>query len=278
MPPAKDADIANYYDANTGKFLRFGGSGDMAAIHRAIWAPGVSSREQAFQYLNERVAEFVQPLAERFPDTLRVLDLGCGVGGTATWLYFRLGVDVLGISISESQIRLANERAQRSGCGDHVTFVSGSFESFTTPEKYHAACAIESFVHCQHPGQFLNMARDALLPGGRLVICDDFVDSNLPPEANVWIQQFRRGWQINQLPSREELLALAGEAGFRLVETIDLSAYTRSFPKVLLFILSYLTRLPLPGSYWQNLAGGTALQVCLQRSYTRYHVIVLERI
>jgi SAM-dependent methyltransferase len=278
MPVANDDDIADYYDANTSKFLRFGGSGDVAAIHRAIWAPEVTNRQQAFQALNARVADSIRPLVDHFTEPFRIMDLGCGVGGTATWLHHTLGADVLGISISGHQVRLAQERAQRLGCGDHVVFVTDSFDSFTAPVKHHAACAIESFVHCQDPDQFLNKTRENLLPGGRLVICDDFVNPILPPEANVWIQQFRRGWQINQLLNQEDFLALADKHGFRLLEMIDLSAYVRPFPKLSLFIMSRLTRLPLPGSYWQNLAGGTALQVCIQRSYTCYLVIVLERV
>jgi len=278
MPIVDDADIADYYDANTRKFLRFGGSGDVAAIHRAIWAPEVTYRQQAFQELNIRVADSIRQLADHFTEPLRIMDLGCGVGGTATWLHHALGADVLGISISEVQIKLAQERARALGCEEHVDFVTGSFESFTVAVKQHAACAIESFVHCQNPDQFLSKARENLLPGGRLVICDDFINPTSSREANAWIQQFRHGWQINQLLSRADFLSLADRQGFRIVQVVDLSAYVRQFPKPLLFMMSYLTRLPVPGTYWQNLAGGTALQVCIKRSYTSYLVIVLERI
>lgn len=274
---ANNTDIANYYDANTGKFLRLGGSGDIAAIHRAIWAPGVTSRLEAFQYLNERVVDALRPLSERCGDPLRLMDLGCGVGGTSTWLHHRLGARVLGISISDNQVQLAQTRAAQLGCSEQVSFLTASFESCRAPEPQHGAWAIESFVHCQQPGRFLDMARENLLPGGRLVICDDFLDANPPAEAEGWIRQFRRGWQINQLLSREDFVSLAAQHGFRLLETSDLSAWVRPFPAPWLFLLSRVTRLPLPGAYWQNLAGGTALQVCLQRGYTRYHVIVLER-
>ncbi|MFM1896842.1 MAG: hypothetical protein RLZZ385_1916 [Pseudomonadota bacterium] len=274
----RDEDIARYYDANTGKFLRFGGSGEVAAIHRAIWAPDVTRRHQAFEYLNKLVADAVQPLTGRFGDSLRILDLGCGVGGTATWLHQMLGAGVLGISISASQVRQARERARRLGCGEHVKFATGSFESYRTAERFHAACAIESFVHCQHPERFLQTAREHVLPGGRLIVCDDFAHPAPPAAASAWLRQFRQGWQINQLLSREHFLALADGQGFRLLEAADLSAHVRSLPWPLLLMLSHLTRLPLPGAYWQNLAGGMALQVCLKRSYTCYHAIVLERI
>lgn len=278
MSIATDKDISRYYDANTGKFLNLGGSGELAAIHRAIWAPGVTHRRQAFSFLNELVGASVQPLAQRFPETLRLLDLGCGVGGTATWLHHALGVDVVGVNISAHQVQQARMRAQQLGCADHVTFVHCSFEEIAARGGYHAACAIESFVHCQHPDRFLATARECLLPGGRLVVCDDFASPAPPPQAAAWIARFRRGWKVNHFMTRDDFLQLANAHGFSLVTATDLSSCVRSFSWPVLLVLRGLTRIPLPWAYWDNLAGGTALQVCLQRSFTQYHAIVLERI
>lgn len=44
--------VAHYYDGNTRRFLRFGGAGASLAIHRALWGPGVSSREAAADYIH----------------------------------------------------------------------------------------------------------------------------------------------------------------------------------------------------------------------------------
>ena len=275
---ARDADIARYYDANTGKFLRFGGSGDVAAIHRAIWAPGVTSRQQAFQFINDLAVAAVQPLTARFTETLRILDLGCGVGGTPTWLHQKTGAQVLGITSSESQVSRARARAGMLGVGDQVTFEKHSFESLAVPGLFHAACAIESFVHCRNPEQFLVTVREKLVPGGRLLLCDDFAHPSPPLRARGWIRRFKLGWKVNHLLSRDDFVALAAGQGFRLLESTDLSAFVRHFPWPMLLLLSQLTRIPLPWAYWQNLAGGTALQVCLKRSYTQYHALLLERI
>src|SRR3546814_20559382 len=45
----------------------------------------------------------------------RVLDIGCGWGGMALYLYETCGVDVLGITLSEEQIKVARERAKAAG-------------------------------------------------------------------------------------------------------------------------------------------------------------------
>jgi cyclopropane-fatty-acyl-phospholipid synthase len=52
----------------------------------------------------------------------RVLDIGCGWGGLALYLHEKAGVDVLGITLSEEQLKIARERAVAAGVADRVKF------------------------------------------------------------------------------------------------------------------------------------------------------------
>ena len=52
----------------------------------------------------------------------RVLDIGCGWGGMALYLHAKAGVDVLGITLSEEQLKIARERAEAAGVADRVKF------------------------------------------------------------------------------------------------------------------------------------------------------------
>ena len=52
----------------------------------------------------------------------RVLDIGCGWGGTALYLHAKAGVDVLGITLSAEQLEVARRRAAQAGVADHVRF------------------------------------------------------------------------------------------------------------------------------------------------------------
>lgn len=52
----------------------------------------------------------------------RVLDIGCGWGGMALYLNRVADIDVLGITLSEEQLKLARERAQAAGVSDRVKF------------------------------------------------------------------------------------------------------------------------------------------------------------
>jgi len=53
---------------------------------------------------------------------LRVLDIGCGWGGTALYLNRVADVDVLGVTLSEEQLKVARRRAEEAGVADRVKF------------------------------------------------------------------------------------------------------------------------------------------------------------
>lgn len=52
----------------------------------------------------------------------RVLDIGCGWGGMALYLNKVADVDVLGITLSEEQLKVARRRAEEGGVADRVRF------------------------------------------------------------------------------------------------------------------------------------------------------------
>jgi cyclopropane fatty-acyl-phospholipid synthase-like methyltransferase len=278
-PPKTAEQVAAYYDANTRRFLHFGGSGKTAAIHRQIWAPGVETAEQAFGYLNQLVADAVRP-ALHLQKPARLLDLGCGVGGTATWLVERMGISVVGVTNSVVQQKHAAERSRNLGLEERCQFLLADFMDLPDAGAFNAANAIESFVHTPDAERFFIQVNQQLLGGGRLVICDDFLaEHETIPDgaAATWLIRFQRDWHINTLVTLSAAQAMAQRAGFRLVEATDLSSYLPSFHPILLSTVAWLTQLPVRSAYWQNLSGGTALQVCVSRGWTRYLALIFEK-
>ena len=85
------AHVQRYYDRHTAAFLRYGQGGGAGAIHRAVWGPGVETREAAFHYVEDRI---VDQLRATLPAAAQpsVLDLGCGVGGSLCHLAERLPI------------------------------------------------------------------------------------------------------------------------------------------------------------------------------------------
>jgi cyclopropane fatty-acyl-phospholipid synthase-like methyltransferase len=202
------------------------------------------------------------------------------VGGTATWLAGQQGVSIVGVTNSAVGQTHAIERSRQLGLEGRCRFVLADFMALPAIGPFNAAYAIESFVHALDASRFFSQVNQQLLPGGRLVICDDFLAApveSLGEDAQAWLRRFQRNWQINTLVTSSAAQQMAQHAGFHLVESTDLSAYLRSFHPFVLRIVSWLTRLPVRSAYWQNLSGGTALQVCVSRGWTKYLALIFEK-
>src|SRR5580765_4303535 len=104
------AQVRDYYDRHTSKFVALGQGGSVGAIHRAVWGPGVRRAEDAFRYVENQVADRLRRLPLDI-DTPHVVDLGCGVGASLTYLAEQLpSISGTGITLSPVQARIAQER------------------------------------------------------------------------------------------------------------------------------------------------------------------------
>jgi SAM-dependent methyltransferase len=274
------AQVRDYYDRHTAAFVSHGQGGGAGAIHRAVWGPGVSNRAQAFHYVEDRIAELIHSLPAVAGRPLHIVDLGCGVAGSACYLAARLPVRVTGITLSPVQARLAQTRIHEAGLSDRVVCLEGDFNALP-PELGTAdlAYAIESFVHGPAPDRFFEQCRRLVRPGGALVVCDDFRRPTADPRAARAIDRFCRGWHVNALPNREALQALARNHGFEHDATVDLSPYLelrRGRDRVLDVLLPLLRLLPLSAGRYDYLAGGSALQECLEKGWLGYDLVTFR--
>jgi len=121
----------------------------------------------------------------------RVLDIGCGWGGTALYLHSVAGVDVLGITLSEHQLKIARERADAAGVSDHVKFELIDYRLVT--EKFDRIVSIGMFEHvgAKHYDAFFAQCRALLKPDGVMLLHTigklGEVSSSADPFTDKWI-------------------------------------------------------------------------------------------
>ena len=99
-----------------------------------------------------------------------VLDIGCGWGGLALYLHAKTGVDVLGITLSEEQLRAARARAEAAGVADRVRFELIDYRAVTG--RFDRIVSVGMFEHVgpPHYRTFFNCCRRLLADDGVMLL------------------------------------------------------------------------------------------------------------
>jgi cyclopropane-fatty-acyl-phospholipid synthase len=100
----------------------------------------------------------------------RVLDVGCGWGSFAIHAAANYGVKVMGVTLSEQQVRLGRERVREAGLEDQVQLRVADYRELHGEEFD----AISSIGMVEHVGEeridlYMRTLRGLLAPGGRLL-------------------------------------------------------------------------------------------------------------
>lgn len=272
-------DVRSFYEKNTRLFLAFGGGKRAGAIHREVWGPGVTTRFGAFSYVNDLIGTRLNKYAKSSGhNSLRVIDLGCGVGGSLEYILRQLPAesDGVGITISQAQVNVARDR--KAPEGRNLMFLKANYNALPQREgSFDAAYAIEAFVHGNRPARFFDEAARILEGRGRLYLIDDFLTKDLD---NEWIERFRKGWLTGSLLTQEAVKAHAERAGLRCVEQLDLTPWLR-LGRVRDRLLRRVMRIQKirdsDRAYLRGLSGGDALQKCITEGWIVYQLLGFEK-
>lgn len=101
---------------------------------------------------------------------MTVLDIGCGWGGMALYLHRRTGADVLGVTLSEEQLRVARRRAADAGLSDHVRFELIDYRHVTGTFDRIVSVGMFEHVGPAHYTTFFRQCRDLLAEDGVMLL------------------------------------------------------------------------------------------------------------
>jgi cyclopropane-fatty-acyl-phospholipid synthase len=77
----------------------------------------------------------------------RLLDIGCGWGGLVIHAAQKYGVDATGITLSQPQAELANERISAAGLSDRCRVAVRDYRDLDDPEGYDVLVSVGMFEH-----------------------------------------------------------------------------------------------------------------------------------
>ena len=137
----------------------------------------------------------------------RVLDIGCGWGGTALYLNRVADVDVLGITLSEEQLKVARARAEEAGVADRVKFELIDYREIEG--RFDRIVSIGMFEHvgAAHYDEFFAACRNLLAEDGVMLLhtIGKYGKASAPdPFTDKWIFPGYHLPSISQLAAASE--------------------------------------------------------------------------
>ncbi len=210
-------DIADYYNQTQIHYKRWWKLDKYLSVHYGIWDDTTKSFAEALLNTNQVLEKIAN-----VKNGSRILDAGCGVGGSGVYLARHKNAKVSGITLSEKQFDFAVANAKKLNLDSLLDFKLEDYTrtSFTNSE-FDLIWCIESISSTPHKAAFAKEANRLLKPGGKIIIADYFNTSSGKTDTGNFLEKWRKTWSMAPIESMDNYLPLFTNNGFRLEKNLD---------------------------------------------------------
>lgn len=160
---------------------------------------------------------------------MRVLDVGCGVGGPAREIARFSGATIVGINNNANQVELATKYTARDGLSDQLTFHKGDFMKLVEQfgeNSFDAVYAIEATCHAPTWEGVYGEILKVLKPGGKVGIYEwcmtDAWDPSIPSHKEI-SHGIEIGDGIAEMRTIKQARQALNTVGFEMLHEEDLA-------------------------------------------------------
>ena len=208
--------VKEYYEVCT-EFMVFGWS---ESLHFAPLSPRLSLEESQIRHQRSIIESL------ELEPGMRVIDVGCGIGGPMRRVVREAGVHVLGVNINEHQLSRAKALNDDAEISHMVDYLGASFMDMSAiaDGTFDRGYAIESTCHApDKEGAFAEIFRvlkpGALFWGQEMCMTDVFDPGDRRQQAIK--AELKRGIALREIATTGEVNQALEAVGFELVEHQD---------------------------------------------------------
>ncbi len=208
---------ADYYDQTIRLYRLFWHGDKSYALHYGFWDKDTKNRQDTQLNENKFLAHLVG-----ISSGAKILDAGCGIGGSAIWLAQNFNVHVTGITISKLQLAKAKKLAIEHGLEAQLEFDLQDFLRTKFPDNsFDIVWAIESVCHAEDKRDFLAEAHRILKPRGKLIVADGFLKRDIKRSEERDYKKFIEGFALPNIAKMEDFKSSMKELGFKNIISQD---------------------------------------------------------
>jgi tocopherol O-methyltransferase len=213
--------IQQFYDASSGLWENIWGE----HMHHGYYGVDGQKKLDRRQAQIDLIEELLTWSAYSSPPAPKIIDIGCGIGGSSLYLAEKLHGEVVGITLSPVQANRAQERAAAAGLSAKATFKVANALDIPYPDNtFDLVWTLESGEHMPDKDKFLEECYRVLKPGGRMILatwCHRSTEGQAGALTSSETKHLQKIYDVYclpyviSLPDYEEIVTKCGFQGLR---------------------------------------------------------------
>ncbi len=210
-------DIADYYNQTLNHYQTWWKLDQMMALHYGIHDESTKNFAEELINTNRRMVNLAGlKIGEK------VLDAGCGVGGSLFYMARQYGIHGVGCNLSEKQLQFARKKARQNHLEHTIQFINQDFcHTSFADESFDVVWALESLNHLYDLNTFAAETFRLLKPGGRAVLA--FYHATSEPDTKAYLNKWMDTWGMASILSTETYVSQLENANLKLKDIINMT-------------------------------------------------------
>ncbi|KAJ6843242.1 putative tocopherol O-methyltransferase, chloroplastic [Iris pallida] len=268
--------IAEFYDESSGIWESVWGDHmhhgyyDPSADGAAAAAGDLSGHGSAQVRMVEESLRFAGVTDEKKPE--RIVDVGCGIGGSSRYLAKKFGANCCGITLSPVQAERAQALAAAEGLADRVSFqVADALEQPFPDGQFDLVWSMESGEHMPDKRKFVSELARVAAPGATIIIvtwCHRDLspsEDSLKPDELSLLNKICSAYYLPAWCSASDYVKIAESLSLQDIKTADWSENVAPFwPAVIRSALTWRGFTSLLRSGWKTIRGALVMPLMIQ--------------